>query len=140
MADDFKDRYCAEPSRGEPAQKKPGFPRSVCDSHWIESPNEHEKRPGESLVTHDHDVIVAWAEARDAMPATVPGTEHDGRLGVLRFDIPGYGGSRGVEHVTWEQWFETFDERQLVMIFQEHMESGRQSNFFHFNSPFREHM
>lgn len=30
----------------------------------------------------DHDVIRGWAEERDAKPATVPGTEHDGRAGV----------------------------------------------------------
>lgn len=140
MSDDFKEKYCARPVKGEPSPKRPGFPRSVCDSHWIASPADHESRPGESLVTHSHDVIISWAEARNAMPATVPGTEHDGRLGVLRFDIPGWGSQQALEHVTWEQWFETFDERQLVMIFQEHMESGRPSNFFHFNSPFREHM
>lgn len=135
---DFKEEYCGTPSGKEPSEKRPRLPRSVCEAHWINSPNEHESHPGESLVTRNHEVIRKWAEERAAVPATVPGTEHDGHLGVLRFDFPGYTG-RTLEHVTWDQWFNTMDERKLVMIYQEHMRNGRLSNFFHFNSPFREH-
>ncbi len=136
--DAFKQEYCEKLPGQEATPSRPGFPRSVCETRWITSPNEHESHPGQSLVTHDHAVILQWAEERDAVPATVPGTEHDGHLGVLRFDFPGYG-RRTLEHVTWDQWFQTFDDRKLVMIYQERMRNGRRSNFFHFNSPFREH-
>jgi hypothetical protein len=136
---DFKEKYCQKPAEGEPSKKRSGFPRSVCDAHWIVSPSEQPRHPGESLVTRSHEVILHWAEKRNAMPATVPGTEHDGHLGVLRFDFPGWGSRTSLEHVTWGQWFETFDDRELVMIYQEEMRSGRPSNFFHFNSPYREH-
>jgi hypothetical protein len=136
----FKDKYCGPSPETEPTGKQPHFPRSVCEAHWIDSPREHESHPGQSLVTRSHDVILDWAQQRNAIPATVPGTEHGNELGVLRFDVPNWGSKRALEHVTWDQWFQTFDDRQLVMIFQEHMENGRQSNFFHFNSPFREHM
>ena len=135
---DFKEKYCgpqAQQAGGKPA---PHFPRSVCEGHWIDSPDDHESHPGKSLVTRSHDVIIRWASVRNAMPATVPGTEHDGHLGVLRFDVPGYGSSQSLEHVSWDEWFATFDDRQLVMIFQERLKNGRPSNFFHFNSPFRE--
>jgi hypothetical protein len=137
---EFKEQYCGKTETGEPSAKHPGFPRSVCEANWINSPSEHASHPGQSLVTRSHDVILQWANKRNAMPATIPGTEHDGRLGVLRFDIPGWGSRTSLEHVTWEQWFETFDDRRLVLIYQEEMRSGRQSNFFHFNSPYREHM
>lgn len=40
---------------------------------------------------------------------------------------------------TKPKWFSAFDDRKLVMIFQEHMRNGRMSNFFHMNSPSREH-
>jgi hypothetical protein len=140
MSDFFKEKYCAVPSSGEPSPKRPAFPRSVCEAHWVDVPGQHESHPGESLVTHSREVILDWAHKREAMPSTIPGTEHEGHLGVLRFDVPGYGSRQNLEHVTWEQWFDTFDERQLVMIFQEHLRNGRQSNFFHFNSPFREHI
>lgn len=103
----------------------------------ITSTDEHEERPGRSLSTRDHDVIRQWAEQRGAVPATVPGTEHDGHLGVLRFDFPGYGGDRPQE-VSWEEWFAAFDERNLRFIYQEHKKSGAESNFFQLENPDRE--
>jgi hypothetical protein len=107
-------------------------------SKWINQPDQHEDYPGQSLVTRNHEVIKAWAEERRAVPATVPGTEYDGRLGVLRFNFPGYGGEE-LEEVSWDKWFETFDERELVFVFQEHLKNGSSSNFFQIDSPFREH-
>nr|WP_055502648.1 hypothetical protein [Nonomuraea pusilla] len=103
----------------------------------ITSTEEHEERPGRSLVTTDHDVIRWWAEERDARPATVPGTEHEGRPGVLRFDFPGYGGG-DLQEISWEDWFRTFDERKLNFIYQEHKKDGQQSNFFRLENPERE--
>lgn len=104
---------------------------------WITSPDEHEDHPGQSLATKSHEVIRRWAEARGATPATVPGTEHDTRPGVLRFDFPGYGG-QGLRHISWDEWFRTFDERNLTFVFQEHTRDGRMSNFFLLESPERE--
>ncbi len=61
-------------------------------------------------------VIQHWAAERGAQPATVPGTQHDGRAGVLRFNFAGYGG-RDLEEIDWEDWFATFDDRELVFVF-----------------------
>lgn len=133
-----EEHQAAQHQAAGPSQQHPEFPHSVIEGHWINNPSEHEAHPGQSLVTRSHDVIRQWADQRNAIPATVPGTEHAGHLGVLRFDFPGYGG-QALEHVTWQQWFSAFDDRKLVMIFQEHMRNGRMSNFFHMNSPFREH-
>ena len=88
-----------------------------------------ETHPGETLRTRDHDEIRRWAEERGAKPATVPGTEHEGHLGVLRLDFPGYGGER-LEEVSWDEWFSAFDARDLEFIYQEHTSDGRTSNFF----------
>ncbi|RPJ74631.1 MAG: hypothetical protein EHM24_05735 [Acidobacteria bacterium] len=104
---------------------------------WVESPDQHAERPGQTLATRNHEVIKAWAEERGAVPATVPGTEHDGRPGVLRFDFPNFGGGR-LRQVDWDEWFETFDTRNLVFLFQEQMKDGRQSNFFRLDNPERE--
>lgn len=103
----------------------------------VTSADEHEERPGRSLITTDHDVIRKWAEERDAKPATVPGTEHEGRAGVLRLDFPGYGGG-DLQEISWDDWFETFDERNLNFIYQEHKKDGKQSNFFRLENPDRE--
>jgi hypothetical protein len=103
----------------------------------VTSVEEHEERPGRSLITTDHEVIRHWADERDAHPAKVPGTEHEGRPGVLRFDFPGYGGG-DLEEISWDDWFTTFDERELNFIFQEHKKDGSQSNFFRLENPDRE--
>jgi hypothetical protein len=92
---------------------------------------------GQTLRTKDHDEIQQWADDRSATPATVPGTEHEDHLGVLRFDFPGYGGS-DLEEVSWEDWFYTFDERDLEFVYQDTTKDGRQSNFFRLTSPHRE--
>jgi hypothetical protein len=106
--------------------------RSAQRAKWIHSPNEHEDHPGQTLATRSHDVIRRWAEERKAVPSTVPGTEHGATEGVLRFNFPGYGGDR-LQEISWDQFFKTFDERDLVFLFQEHMKAGNQSNFFHFD-------
>lgn len=100
----------------------------------ITSPDEHEEHPGQTLVTRNQDVIRRWAEERGAKPATVPGTEHDGHLGVLTFDFPGYSGER-LEEVSWDDWFDTFDKRGLRFIYQEHKKDGATSNFFRLQNP-----
>jgi len=92
---------------------------------------------GQSLTTRDHNKIQTWAQERDAVPATVPGTEHEDHLGVLQFDFPGYGGE-GLAEVSWDEWFNTFDERDLDFVYQDTTKDGRQSNFFRLTSPHRE--
>jgi hypothetical protein len=111
--------------------------RSTKYAKWIESPDDHEDHPGQSLVTRHHDVIRRWAEEREARPATVEATEHDGRPGVLTFDFPGYGGEN-LKPISWDEWLQRFDERNLVFHFQEHKKDGSLSNFFRLDSPDRE--
>ena len=112
--------------------------RTTLTAHWINRLGEKEGHAGQTLATRNHDVIRHWAEERNATPATVPGTEHDNRPGVLRFNFPGYGG-KSLEEISWDNWFKTFDDRKLTFLFQHHMKDGSQSNFFMVDSPFREH-
>ncbi len=110
--------------------------RTALRAKWVHSPDEHEDRPGQSLATRDHEVIMRWAADRGAVPATVgPGDEkHPPRR--LRFDFPG-GASKGLRPVSWDDFFAVFDRRKLVFLFQEHLRNGNQSNFFQFDSPER---
>lgn len=134
------------PTTSEKAKNATAEDRRFIDEHedlsdstkrarWIHSPDEHEDHPGETLATRDHDVIRRWAEERRARPATVGGTEHGDRPGVLRFDFPG--GSRDLDHISWDEWFSRFDGRNLVFLFQEHLKDGDQSNFFRLDNPDR---
>lgn len=100
----------------------------------IDSTGEHEDYSGQTLVTSDHDVIRQWAEERDAGPATVSGSEYDGRPGRLLLDFPG-GRGEDLVHIDWNDWFGTFDERKLEFHFQEHKSDGDTSNFFKLVNP-----
>jgi hypothetical protein len=109
---------------------------STLRAKWTHAPDEHEDRPGQTLATRNPDVIRAWARARRAKPATV-GRREGQRPRTLRLDFPGYGGSR-LEPVDWDAWLRTFQERDLVFLYQEHRRSGEGSNFFRLDSPKRE--
>jgi hypothetical protein len=114
---------------------KEGLSRTTLRAKWIDSPDEHEDRPGQSLATRSHEVIRRWAEERRAAPATTPGGDAE-RPRVLRLNFPGF--DKNLQEVSWDAWFGTFDERDLVFIYQEHMKAGNPSNFFKFDSPGRE--
>jgi hypothetical protein len=110
--------------------------RSTARAKWIETPDDLESRPGETLATRSHEVIQHWAEERNATPATRPGGDPEDPR-VLRFNFPGFGGQT-LQEVSWDDWFRTFDDRNLVFLFQERMKAGNQSNFFRFDNPDRE--
>jgi hypothetical protein len=114
----------------------PEASKSLKYSQEVTSPDEEPEREGRSLATTHHEVIRQWADERDGTPATVPGTEHEGHLGVLRFDFGD--DTEGLEHVGWDEWFETFDARGLNFIYQETRSDGSQSNFFRLENPNRE--
>jgi len=116
----------------------PRTSRSVRSSQVIAAPTDRPERPGRSLVTTNHEVIRRWARQRNAKPATIRGTERDGRAGVLTFNMPGYRESSRVREITWVEWFRTFDLRKLNLIYQERLRDGRISNFFRTESPDRE--
>jgi hypothetical protein len=110
--------------------------RSLQYSQEVTSLDDDPERAGRSLATTSHEVIRHWAEERGGVPATVEGTEHGDRLGVMRFDFGG--DSQNLRHVSWDEWFETFDARKLNFIYQEERKDGNQSTFFRLESPDRE--
>ncbi len=128
----------AAPARGSGVRTGRSTARSTRSSQVISSLQDRPERPGRSLVTTNHEVIQRWARERGAKPATIGGTERDGRAGVLTFNIPGYRESSRIREITWDEWFHTFDLRRLNLIYQEQMRDGRQSNFFRTESPDRE--
>lgn len=85
---------------------------------------------GESKTTTNHDEIRKWAEARDGRPVTVKGTGDKEEPGVLRIDFPGYSGGDRFEEITWEEWFEKFDEKNLAFLYQDKTSGGEESRFF----------
>ena len=79
--------------------------------------------------TTDHDFIRKWAEERGGSPACVKGTGDQEDAGIIRIDFPGYSGGESLEHVSWEEWFEKFDDNDLVLLYQDKTDDGELSNF-----------
>ncbi|HEU4683539.1 MAG TPA: hypothetical protein VFS39_03450 [Nitrospira sp.] len=114
-------------------RSSPGASSKLKYSKWVDSPEDHEERNGQSLATRNHDVIRQWAGARRAVPTVAGNTKSSDGAGVLRMDFPGYGGKR-LKKIDWDEWFDTFDKRNLVFLYQEHKRDGSMSNFFKLNS------
>lgn len=62
-------------------------------------------------------------EERGGSPAQVKGT------GVLRIDFPGFSGEESLERVTWDEFFESFDQNGLAFLYQEKTKDGEMSRF-----------
>jgi hypothetical protein len=82
-----------------------------------------------SKTTIDHEEIRKWAEARNGKPAHVKGTGGTDDPGILRIDFPGYSGEGKLEGISWEEFFEKFDEQELALVYQEKTAEGQKSNF-----------
>ncbi len=84
-----------------------------------------------SKTTQDHEEIKAWAEERGAKPAEVASTEGKGGPGIIRLEFPGapHANDSNLKEISWEDFFEKFDQSGLAMVFQEVTADGERSNF-----------
>jgi hypothetical protein len=80
-------------------------------------------------TTTDHDEIRRWVEEHGGKPVSVRGTGN-GEAGVLRIDFPGGAGQDELEPISWDEWFEKFDDNDLAFLYQEEKASGEDSTFF----------
>lgn len=83
----------------------------------------------ESRTTTDHDEIKSWVEERGGNPARVKGTDKGNSVGLLRIDYPGFSGEDTLEPITWEEFFQAFDENKLAFLYQDETKDGKQSRF-----------
>lgn len=84
---------------------------------------------GSSKMTTNHEEIRAWAEERDGQPACVKGTGGKRDTGLLRIDFPGRGDDTKLKSISWEEFFEKFDEQKLAMVYQDQTRGGEMSRF-----------
>lgn len=89
---------------------------------------------GESHTTTDHKKIREWAEERGGFPATVRGTGRKDDAGLLRIDFPANDNDDSLERISWEDFFEKFDEKKLAFLYQEETSGGEISRFNKFIS------
>jgi hypothetical protein len=85
----------------------------------------------QSRSTTDHDEIRRWTEERGGKPATVEAIA-GGReeVGILRIRFPGVGDGDALEDISWDAFFEKFDEKRLAFLYQDETKGGGTSRFF----------
>jgi anaerobic selenocysteine-containing dehydrogenase len=83
----------------------------------------------EGNKTTNHETIRKWVEERGGWPATVKGTGDEREPGLLRIDFPGFSGEGKLERISWEQFFEKFDEHKLAFLYQDKTSGGETSRF-----------
>jgi hypothetical protein len=90
-----------------------------------------------SKTTQDHDEIRKWAESRGAVPADVASTESDDQTGILRFEFPKAKNANDskLQEISWEDFFEKFDQSGLALVYQDVTADGEKSNFNKFVHP-----
>lgn len=77
-----------------------------------------------SNTTTSHDEIRKWAEARDGHPAKV---DTGGKGGILRID---FGEPEDkLEEISWDEFFQIFDENKLAFLYQDQTSDGGKSRF-----------
>jgi len=86
----------------------------------------------ESKTTTNHDEIRQWVEKRGGRPAAVSETGGDGDAGILRVDFGDE--DEGLEEISWDEFFATFDENNLAFLYQEETSEGSESRFNKFVS------
>ncbi|MDX1667317.1 MAG: hypothetical protein R3350_08810 [Saprospiraceae bacterium] len=70
------------------------------------------------VSTVDHDEIKSWAESRKARPVQIQKFEGENILDRVKFRFPSERFPEE-EDLTWEQFFEIFDEERLEFVFED---------------------
>jgi len=90
-----------------------------------------DQKAAEANVTTDHETIRHWTEARGGKPASVKTTHRKGDAGILRLIFPKspYAEDDSLEEISWDEFFEKFDEAHLALLYQEKTSGGERSLF-----------
>jgi len=75
----------------------------------------------EAKVTVDHDTIKHWVERGGGRPARVKRTGKGDDPGVLRIDFGEP--DESLEAISWDEFFEKFEERHLALLYQDEANS-----------------
>ncbi|MDY0884840.1 hypothetical protein ACFPL7_05425 [Dongia soli] len=84
----------------------------------------------EGKTTTDHDVIRSWVEERKGRPSRLAATADKQGGGLLRIDFGEP--EEGLEEISWDDFFRTFDKNRLNFLYQEKTADGKLSRFHKF--------
>lgn len=83
----------------------------------------------ESQITTDHEKIKQWIMDRGGRPTHVKGTGTGDDPGILRIDFPE---DENLEEISWDDFFEKFDDNNLAFLYQDTTVDGKMSRFSKF--------
>ena len=83
-------------------------------------------------TTTNHEVIRLWTEDRGGKPASVASTTEGDDVGVLRIFFPGQGSGDQLDEISWEDFFDKFEEASLAFLYDIHTTDGSLSRFCKF--------
>ena len=79
----------------------------------------------------DHERIKAWAEERGGAPAAVEDTLDDGKDGAI-LRIRFQDDEDDLKEMSWDEFFEIFDDNKLAALLQSETSDGSTSRFVKF--------
>jgi hypothetical protein len=84
-------------------------------------------RTGETITTTEHETVRDWVEQRGSVPAQVtdPAGEDPGSLAI----VPAGKDDDSLALISWEEFFEIFDDEGLAFVYQTEKENPREQWF-----------
>jgi hypothetical protein len=89
------------------------------------------RKKAEPAATTDHKTIRQWVEERGGTPAAVKATHRPSDPGILRIMFPKapHADDDSLEEISWDEFFEKFDDAGLAPLYEETTADGEQSLF-----------
>lgn len=85
---------------------------------------------GDSKITSLHDEIRTWVKARGGKPEII--TSHTNNKRQLKIEFNNHKPSDTHHAISWEEFFNFFDNNNLLFLYQETTLAGVQSRFYKF--------
>src|SRR5688572_30027283 len=114
-------------ARRAPARKRAAPARRTATAGARRQRRGAEQTTSEGVITTDHNLIRQWVEERGGQPACVRGTGDTDDVGLLRIDFPGYTGAESLQPISWDEFFEKFDQRKLAFLHRQQSQDGGRS-------------
>jgi hypothetical protein len=83
-------------------------------------------------ATTDPVLIKKWAEVRHASPAVVRRFTGDGTELILSFSFSDNGADEVVHSLSWEEFFEKFNQQRLVFVYDDNDLTQNANRYFTF--------
>lgn len=86
-------------------------------------------QPQGTKVTYDHKLIQDWVESRKGKPAKMKDEEIEEPVDELKVKFPNER-TRNITLISWEEFFNEFDQEHLAFQFREKTPEGDESKFY----------